>query len=135
MEYKWTSHPLIDYPFKTVFFLTVLVIIGVFVYYIFQAGFYVLLYVVFFFLTFLGYWFPTFYKVNDTGLYIKRLFMKIEKKWSDYKKVYTDDRGFFLSPFKEKNFLMKTRGIYIICNVPERDKIINFVKEKVENNE
>ena len=135
MEYKWISHPFIDYPLKTVLFVTVLIIIGIFVYYIFQAGFYVILYAIFFFLTFMGYWFPTFYVVNDKSISIKRLFMKVEKEWKDYKKVYVDDKGFFLSPFKEKNVLMKTRGIYVICHVPEREAIIEFVKKMVQSDE
>lgn len=135
MEYRWTSHPFIDYPLKTVFFVAVLIIIGIFIYYIFQAGFYVILYALFFFLTFIGYWFPTFYTANDKGIYIKRLFLKVEKEWKDYKKIYIDERGFFLSPFKEKNILMKTRGLYIICHVPQRKQILEFVKTKVQNNE
>ena len=135
MEFKWTSHPFIDYPIKTAFFIAVLIIIGILVYYIFQAGFYVILYSVFFFLTFFGYWFPTFYTVNDEEINIKRLFMNIKKEWKDYKKVYIDERGFFLSPFKEKNILMKTRGMYIICHGPQREKILSFVLKMVEHSE
>ncbi|MCK4644322.1 hypothetical protein KAU32_11895 [bacterium] len=135
MKHQWKVHPLIETPLRSLFLLVVLTIIGIFVYYIFEAGFYVVLYAVFFLVSFMAYLLPTLYTADDEGLHIKRLWFKFFKEWDSFKRFSREKGGFFLSPFASPHWLEKTRGMYIMCTSKEIIEIGDFIQKNIENAE
>ena len=133
MKQDWKVHPLIDNPLKSIVLIAVLFIIGFFTHHIFVAGLYLILYILFFFFAFMQYWMPTVYFMDDEGIKIKRVFLRFSIKWTNYKRVEFNDAGFFLSPYKNRNWLDRTRGIMIFCPPDIQKKVKSFVMEKIEN--
>ncbi len=132
MEIEWKTHPLTEKPVRSVLLIATLTVIGYFVPVIFKAGLFLILYVIIMLFNFAAYWFPTHYRLDDEGIRIKRLWVKVVKSWADYKKVYFDPNGFFLSPFAKKNYLERTRGIYVICPPEKYEAAKKIIEEKIK---
>jgi hypothetical protein len=76
---------------------------------------------------------PTQYYFYENDLKVQYLFIKVEKKYTDFGCFYTDKMGVMLCTFKMPRRLDRFRGqsIRFSKSQTEREEIIAFLKEKI----
>ncbi|MBU1319713.1 MAG: hypothetical protein KKG33_15080 [candidate division Zixibacteria bacterium] len=82
-----------------------------------------------------GYFFPTSYKFYDDQVVVKYTITSIKKEWSQYRSYYKDKSGVLLSPFTQRSRLENFRGIYIRFGDCDRERVMEFIKCKVESDD
>ena len=128
---KWSVHPAKYNQTKAI--IVALFIIGFLVYVgIFFGVFWSVFGLIVLFLSSYSFYFPTHYEIRDEMVVIKGLFTKQTRSLKEFKKVYTGKNGILLSPFRHKSFLNRFRGVFLFLP-EERDDIISFIRDKVEN--
>jgi hypothetical protein len=130
-EIRWTALPARNRRKRILFLLTIFTIVYL-VYTLF--GIY---WSIFSLLVLLGalaqFYTPTTYILKDTHIEIKRPLYTIKREWRTLKRVVPDKRGVLLSPFSKPSRLDAFRGLYLLLDgVDDREKVISFLKEKVE---
>jgi hypothetical protein len=81
----------------------------------------------------LPYFIRTNYQVHDDKIVMKYLFLKIERKFSDFGCFYLDKRGVMLSTFKTPRRLDTFRGqsLRLSAKQTEKEQLIEILKEKI----
>lgn len=126
----WSTHPLVERPLTSVGVVLLLGLLLTGVYYWFKSPYWVGVAALFMFLSLSAYFVPTTYGLYDDHIEIKRFLTTQKKKWSDFRKVYPDRNGAFLSPFDSPNRLENFRGIFLRIPGP-REEIFRFLLTKV----
>jgi hypothetical protein len=111
--FEWKVHPLRDDPKRaTVFLLTLSATLAA-VWWSFHHLGWVLVAAAFVGGSLHRFWLVTRYRVSDDELEYRRLFIRLTRRWSDFRRVVLEPSGAFLSPFAEPNRLDPYRGIFL----------------------
>ncbi len=73
------------------------------------------------------------YTLDDEGVTIKRPLYTVKKPWSEFKRVVETQTGIFLSPFSFPSRLDSFRGVHLLIENEDREKILEFIKGKIHN--
>lgn len=136
---EWESFLLIENFNKTlllVLFLMVLMgILWVITIKIWEAPFYYILGLLFLLVPLLPYFTPTTYKLFDYHIEVYYFFIKIERRYSDFKCYYTDKKGVMLGTFKMPRWLDSYRGqsLRFSKNQGEKEKLLSILEDKIGN--
>ncbi len=126
----WSTFPFVERPLTSVGVIVLLGLILTGVYYWFHSPYWVVIAGIMLFFSLSAYFVPTYYELFDDHIVIKRFLTTQKKNWADFKKVYRDRSGAFLSPFDSPNRLENFRGIFL--RIPERrDEVLRFLLLKV----
>lgn len=81
----------------------------------------------------LPYFIPTKYMLLDESIVIRYLFLKVERKYSEFHCFYLDKKGIMLSTFNTPRRLDTFRGqsLRLSFNQTEREAVIVILKEKI----
>ncbi|MBM3324789.1 MAG: hypothetical protein FJY66_03895, partial [Calditrichaeota bacterium] len=131
MIFEWTSHPIREKPRKALLFWVVAGLVLGAVYAAFQELGWVLVAALFLVGSLADFLFPTRYRLTASGIEIRRVFGKVAKKWSDFRRIEVGRNGIFLSPFEKPRWLENYRGLFLPYP-PEKDSFRNLVREKIE---
>ena len=71
------------------------------------------------------------YILDEEGVTIKRPLYTMKKSWKEFKRVVETETGIFLSPFSFPSRLDSFRGVHLLIENEEREKILKFIEEKV----
>lgn len=114
IKIAWTSWPFVENPSKSIFVCAILFLISVLLFKIavlqwsmpiFHIGGMLLL-----IMSLLPYFILTEYNMYEDKIVIKYLFLRVERKYSDFGCFYSDGRGVMLSTFKLPRSLDSYRG-------------------------
>jgi hypothetical protein len=75
----------------------------------------------------------TYYRIENGKITVKKPFYTNVRELSYFKRVYKDNFGVFLSPFKKRNTLENFRGLYLMMDSPDlREEIYSYLKREIE---
>ena len=130
----WSTLPFVERPLTSVGVIVLLGLILTGVYFWFHSPYWVVIAGIMLFLSLSAYFVPTSYELYDDHIVIKRFLTTQKRNWADFKKVYRDRNGAFLSPFDSPNRLENFRGVFL--RIPERrDEVRRFLMLKVSGGE
>jgi hypothetical protein len=78
-----------------------------------------------------GYWLPTRYTLDESGITLQRWFWRRRLEYRNLKRVERDPNGLFVSPFATRNWLDGHRGMLLMMP-PELEKVLEFLKHEIE---
>ena len=126
----WSTLPLIERPLTSVGVVILLALLLTGVYFWFHSFYWVIMAGIMLFFSLSAYFVPTCYELHDEHIVIKRFMTTQTKKWADFKRVYRDRNGAFLSPFDSPNRLENFRGVFL--RIPkQRDDVFKFLQLRV----
>jgi hypothetical protein len=76
------------------------------------------------------FYFPTRYRLDDTGIMVKTMTQTLKKEWTLYRSCYPDKNGILLSPFAEPSRLENFRGLYLMFD-NNRDDVTAFCRSHI----
>jgi ABC-type multidrug transport system fused ATPase/permease subunit len=131
----WKSFPLIEFPLKSLLVVGVFIITGIFIYTVTSSMFWVILALIFLFISLIPYFVPSYYSLYDDYLVAKVLVYKRKRQYSEFKCFYADKRGVMLSTFSRPRGLDRFRGQSLRFSKiqEERDLVLKFFEEKIGN--
>ena len=106
-------------------------IVNIFIYYMFNPTYGTIA----LFLTILSLteiFFPFKYALYEKGIIVDRFFYKVKHEYGYYKKVYNDNNGIFLSPYRYKTRMDSFRGILLRIPKDKKDEVLEFLRSKIE---
>jgi hypothetical protein len=65
---------------------------------------------------------------------IRSVFGTTEKRWDLYRRYEADRHGVLLSPFDRRSRLDRFHGLNLRYDAPDRDRILDFVRRRIEEN-
>lgn len=75
----------------------------------------------------------TYYRIENGKIIIRKPLYTSVRELSSFKRVFKDDFGVFLSPFKNKSILENFRGLYVMIDSPDlREEIYTYLKREIE---
>ncbi|RLC48755.1 MAG: hypothetical protein DRH70_00130 [Candidatus Coatesbacteria bacterium] len=129
-EMAWSTLPFVERPLTSVGVLLFLAIILAGIYYWFHSCYWVALAGITLFMSLSAYFVPTRYELYDDHIVVKRFLTTQNKKWVEFKRLYSDRNGAFLSPFDSPNRLENFRGLFL--RIPHnRVETLRFLQRKV----
>jgi len=133
MEIMWKVHPIKRNKFKTFLMLVIVIITIAAIHYFFKSFFFTSLSIIFLLVSLNSVYLPTYYKIENNILSIKK--WKFNEKKIDlkkFKKVYPEPNGIFLSKSKHNTFLKNLRGIFLLYDASDKKRVDSFLKKIVE---
>jgi len=127
---EWLSHPATRRPWVTIGVSVFIVVCAVLVYLVMDSKAFATLALVVLFASLAKFYFPTRYRLDDTGITIKTTTQTLHKDWALYRTFYPDKNGVLLSPFAEPSRLENFRGIYLIF-AKNGDEVVEFIKRRI----
>ncbi|MDD2714419.1 MAG: hypothetical protein PHW04_00845 [Candidatus Wallbacteria bacterium] len=127
---NWRVHPLVEDRKRLA---TILLIILAFLAGLFLIGEnigWVALAALLFFMSLHGFFFPTEYLMEDSGITITHLGVTSTRKWSDFQRVLDCRNGVFLSPFAKPSRLDNFRGLFLPSKAEKKIEILAFARQK-----
>ena len=106
-------------------------IVNIFIYYMFNPTYGTIA----LFLTILSLteiFFPFKYALYEKGIIVDRFYYKVKHEYGYYKKVYNDNNGIFLSPYRYKTRMDSFRGILLRIPKDKKDEVLEFLRSKIE---
>ena len=76
------------------------------------------------------YFFPSLYRLDETGVSRDFLGRQTRRAWTDFRRVDTRSNGLFLSPFVRPSRLDSFRGLFLPFNA-ESDQVVYYVQQHV----
>ena len=129
-EMAWSTLPLVERPLTSLVVLVFLALILMGIYFWFHSYYWAALAGIMLFMSLSAYFVPTRYELYDDRIVIKRFLTTQNKKWADFKRLYSDRNGAFLSPFDSPNRLENFRGVFL--RIPHnRVEPLRFLQRKV----
>jgi len=136
---SWTSHPLRDFPKSSVILIIFIIILGVSLWRIavidWEMPLFYYLGLLIFLLSLSPYFIPTKYEFLDETIVVYYWFIRMEKKYTDYKSFYTDKKGIMLSTFKMHRRLDAFRGLNLRFSKTkaEKEQLLAILEDKIGN--
>ncbi len=129
-EMVWSTLPFVERPLASLMVLLFLALILTGIYFWFHSYYWVALAGITLFMSLSAYFAPTRYELYDDHMVIKRFLTTQNKKWAEFKRLYSDRNGAFLSPFDSPNRLENFRGVFL--RIPHnRVETLRFLQRKV----
>ena len=129
--FEWRIHPLRDDPRRAVLFLIAVCMTLAAVWWSFRSPGWVVLAAVLVGGSLQRFWLVTEYRLSDDELEFRRLFVRMTRRLSDFKRVDFEAHGAFLSPFAVPGRLEHYRGLYIPYP-PDPEPFRVFLKRRIE---
>lgn len=136
---SWTSHPLLDYPGKSIILFIFIIVLAVSLWRIavidWEMPLFYYLGLLIFLISLAPYFIPTRYEFWDDKIVIYYWLVRVERRYSDYKSFYKDKKGVMLSTFKMHRRLDAFRGLNIRFSKTgeEKEEFFKLLAEKVGN--
>lgn len=134
---SWTSHPFVDYPITSILLAIVLITIAVLLWQIavvqWNTPLFYILPMFILFATLLPYFIPTTYQFFESKITIYYLFVKVERRYSEFGCFYADKKGVMLSTFQQPRRLDSFRGQSIRFSKTKKEKeaLFDLLEEKI----
>ncbi|HUT02350.1 MAG TPA: hypothetical protein VM163_00465 [bacterium] len=129
-EMAWSTLPFVERPLTSLVVLLFIALILTGIYFWFHSYYWVVLAGITLFMSLSAYFVPTHYELYDDHMVIKRFLTTQNKKWAEFKRLYSDRNGAFLSPFDSPNRLENFRGVFL--RIPHnRVETFRFLQSKV----
>jgi hypothetical protein len=125
---SWVSHPMKRRPLVAVLVTLFIIICGLIIQATTETSWFSGLAMVVLFASLAKFYFPTRYRLDDTGVTVKTTTQTLTKEWRLYRSCYRDKNGLLLSPFAEPSRLENFRGLYLIFD-GNGDDVTAFVKQ------
>ena len=74
---------------------------------------------------------PLNYSLTRTDIEIKSLFMKRQEPLSKYRKFWIEKNGIFLSTDPNSKVLDQFRGLLLLCNKEQKEKLSEILKDLI----
>jgi len=129
---SWSIHPAKQRPWVTTFVILFILLIAIGIYSWTLSAVFTALASIILIGSLSGYFFPTTYKFFDDQLVVRYTVTTLKKEWSQYRSFYKDKNGVLLSPFTQQSRLENFRGIYVRFGDCDRERVMEFIKSKVE---
>lgn len=129
---SWCIHPLKENRARSAALLVVLVLIFSGVYVFFGGLFWAVLGVVLLTSSMRGYFFATRYRLTASEVEVERLGSRFRVPWSHYRSYHVDKHGVLLSPFSGPHRLENFRGNFLLVRSDLRRRVLEFVKEHID---
>ncbi|MDO9576862.1 MAG: hypothetical protein Q7J16_03175 [Candidatus Cloacimonadales bacterium] len=136
---SWTSHPLLDYPKNSIILFVFIIILAVSLWRIavidWEMPLFYYLGLLIFLFSLAPYFILTRYEFWEDKIVIYYWFIRLERKYSDYKSFYKDKKGVMLSTFKMHRRLDAFRGLNIRFSKTgqEKEELFKLLKEKISD--
>jgi hypothetical protein len=79
--------------------------------------------------------FPTEYKIDDWGLEARGLFRSRARPWSELRRLEVGPRAALVSPLARRSRLDRYRGIYLLFDEGDRDRVVAALRDRFEDRE
>ena len=135
----WTSHPFRDYPVNSVLLVVFIIIIAASLWRIavidWEMPLFYYLGLLIFLLSLMPYFIPTIYEFREEKIVVIYWFIRVERRYSEYKSYYSDKKGVMLSTFKMPRRLDAFRGLNLRFSkkAEEKEKLFQLLAEKIGN--
>jgi len=136
---EWESFPLIENTLRSILLVMVLVVIisilWIITIKIWEMPLLYLLGLLFLILPLLPYFIPTRYILCEYTITVIYLFIKIERRYSDFGCHYADKKGVMLGTFKMPRWLDGYRGqsLRFSKDKKEKDRLLRIIEDKIGN--
>ncbi len=130
-ELEWTVHPMKRHRWVTILVTIFIFVVSAVVLYTTESRWFAVFAMVVMMLSLAKFYFPTHYKLDDEGVFIRTTTQKLHKPWSQYRSCYADKNGVLLSPFAEPSRMENFRGLYVMF-WNNKDEVTAFVKSQIE---
>lgn len=77
-----------------------------------------------------NFYLPINYKVDEEGVFISNIIKNSKYNWDYFKKVEEKNGNIVLNPYKKKKYFKRKKKV-ILYRVPNKQEVLNFIKEKV----
>jgi hypothetical protein len=129
--FEWRIHPLRDDPRRAVLFLIALSVTLTAVWWSFRSAGWAALAALLVGGSLHRFWLVTEYRMSEDELEYRRLFVRMTRRLSDFKRVDFEAHGAFLSPFATPDRLEHYRGLYVPYP-PDPEPFRAFLKRRIE---
>jgi len=130
-EYVWQVHFLKKKPVRGILVLIVILSILIFLIFVEKSILFTALALLLVVYPSLKFYLPLKYKIDENGVQISNVINNKKYDWDRFQKVEKSNKNIILNPYKEKRFFKRKKKV-VLFNVPEPDKITNFIKGMVE---
>lgn len=136
---EWESFPFRENPKKSFFLVIFLIAMFVFLWYLtiihWEMPLFYVLGVAFLLFDLLPYFIPTRYVMYENSFQVYYLFIKIEKKYSDFRCYYADEKGVMLGTFIRPRWLDRYRGqsLRFSADQSEKKALLQLLERKIGN--
>lgn len=83
------------------------------------------------FLSLEAFFLPTRYRLGEEGLEIRRVFSRSLAGWARFRRVYEDDHGLTLSPYRRRSLLEPYRSFRLLFDGGDREEIRRIVRARL----
>lgn len=136
---EWESFPFRENPRKSLYLVVLMVVIFSFLWYltivIWDMPLFYILGVAFLLFDLLPYFIPTRYVMFENSFEVYYLFIKIEKRYDDFRCYYTDEKGVMLGTFIRPRWLDRYRGqsLRFSAEKSEKEELMKLLERKIGN--
>jgi hypothetical protein len=74
---------------------------------------------------------PTRYRVDDAGIAERRLFVTRARRWSELRRADIGRSAALVSPYAQRRWLDRYRGLVIYFDGAERDDVVRVLRERI----
>lgn len=74
---------------------------------------------------------PTRYEITDAGIAAARAFVRRERRFADLRRLEVGARAALVSPFARPSLLDRTRGLTILFDGADRDRVVEILQGKL----
>lgn len=129
--FKWKVHFLKKKPLRGILILLVILSIFAFLIFVEKSIIFTILALILIVYPSLKFYLPIKYKIDQDGVQISNMVSNKKYKWNYFNKVDRSNDNIILNPYKEKRFFKRKKEV-VLFNVPEPNKIKEFVESRVE---
>lgn len=79
--------------------------------------------------------FPTEYKIDDWGLEARGLFRTRARPWSELRRLEVGPGAALVSPLARRSRLDRYRGIYLLFDSADRDRVVAALRARFETSD
>ncbi|MCD6249377.1 MAG: hypothetical protein J7J98_03470 [candidate division Zixibacteria bacterium] len=127
---EWTCHPVKRKPLVSAAVTLFIILVVVAIYMTTYSRMFTLLGLVILLMSLAKFYFPTRFKMSESGVTIKTTTQTLFKEWGIYRSCYPDKKGILLSPFVEPSRIENFRGLYVMFE-GNADVVTAFVKQRI----
>ncbi len=130
---RWTAHPAKHRPKDLALVVCVVALAAWAVLVSFQSVAWALFSVVVLLIAVGPFLLPTTYTVTEEALVSERASTRRSRRFAELRRVDVGPHVALLSPFRERSFLDRYRGMLVLFDGADRDRIVQLLREKVND--
>ncbi len=74
---------------------------------------------------------PTRYRLDDTGIAERRLFVTRARRWSELRRLEIGRAAALVSPYAQPRWLDRYRGLVVYFDGADRDAVVRALRERI----